>query len=255
VVFEAGLGAARTAWGLVQPAVAQQTRTLAYDRAGLGRSTTPAPGPRTIQRMADDLEDLLDHDGHAPYVLTGHSLGGPVLRCLVARRPDLAAALVLVDPVAEDCDFYYGRLYAAAVRGMYHLAGVLCAGGLLARLYSGGEYRILPPDLAAQARRENLSRATMRTSAAEMAALAQGLAVLRAGDPPPPGIPVTVISGGRCGPMEKRIRPTVVESHRRYAAALPQGRHLVAERSGHLIQLDQPDIIVTELQTLITSLR
>lgn len=76
VVFDSGLGDGLTVWGLVQPAVANETRACAYDRAGLGFSDA-APTPRTSAAMVDDLHRLLRAAAiDPPYVLVGHSLGG-----------------------------------------------------------------------------------------------------------------------------------------------------------------------------------
>ncbi|WFR63096.1 alpha/beta hydrolase [Paenibacillus amylolyticus] len=38
VVFESGMGASRSNWGLVAPAIAGYARAVVYDRAGAGRS-------------------------------------------------------------------------------------------------------------------------------------------------------------------------------------------------------------------------
>ena len=60
VVFENGLGEPLDTWKNVQPAVANLTTTISYDRGGLGQSD-PAPGtaPRTRQDLADELHRLL----------------------------------------------------------------------------------------------------------------------------------------------------------------------------------------------------
>jgi pimeloyl-ACP methyl ester carboxylesterase len=60
----------------VQSAVATFTRVFSYDRAGLGQSD-PAPTPRTVQAMVDDLHALLSAAAIAPpYLLVGHSMSG-----------------------------------------------------------------------------------------------------------------------------------------------------------------------------------
>ncbi|MGW0182360.1 alpha/beta fold hydrolase, partial [Nocardia sp. NPDC003345] len=79
VVFEAGAAATRSSWGLVQPGVGRFTRAVVYDRSGLGASPAD-PGGRDLDRMATDLVDVLDHFGDGPFVLVGHSAGGPLVR-------------------------------------------------------------------------------------------------------------------------------------------------------------------------------
>jgi pimeloyl-ACP methyl ester carboxylesterase len=63
---------------------------------------------------------------------------------------------------------------------------------------------------------------------------------------PPAHIPVVVISGAHQPSSE-------LAAHERLAAASPGGRHLVANRSGHWILLDEPDLIVDAVRTLIAS--
>ena len=84
--------------------VAAFTRVCAYDRPGTGpgRSTAVAQ-PTTAQDAADDLERLLTASGEVgPYVLAGHSYGGPVIRLFASTFPSQTAGLVLVDGLSED---------------------------------------------------------------------------------------------------------------------------------------------------------
>jgi pimeloyl-ACP methyl ester carboxylesterase len=102
VIFEAGIGDTSEVWKQVQPAIAQLTQTISYDRAGLGQSD-PAPKPRTCQDMVDDLSALLDR-AHisAPYILVGHSFGGMLVRLFAAQHPKDVTGMVLVDSIHED---------------------------------------------------------------------------------------------------------------------------------------------------------
>jgi hypothetical protein len=65
-------------WARIQPQLAQQTRVCGYDRAGMGWSD-PSPEPQDARQNAEALHLLLDKAGESgPYVLVGHSFGGPV---------------------------------------------------------------------------------------------------------------------------------------------------------------------------------
>src|SRR5688572_5314863 len=78
-----GMGCTRSSWGLVQPRIAERVRAVVYDRAGLGRSHLD-PAPRTLHRLAADFGALLDALGHGPFILVGHSWGGPIVRVAAA---------------------------------------------------------------------------------------------------------------------------------------------------------------------------
>ena len=108
VVFEAGMGASRNEWGAVVPAVAERTTTVAYDRSGLGRSPRD-PEPRPLARLVSDAVDLLEHLRDGPFVLVGHSWGGPIVRSVAAQAPDRVAGLVLVDQSDEGCELFFSK--------------------------------------------------------------------------------------------------------------------------------------------------
>jgi pimeloyl-ACP methyl ester carboxylesterase len=57
-------------------------------------------------------------------------------------------------------------------------------------------------------------------------------------------IPVTVISSGD-------LPPGQMEAHRRLAGASAAGRHLLAAKSSHWVQFDEPDLIVAAVRRLI----
>jgi len=111
VVLMAGGGDYSFDWGLVQPDVARFTRVCSYDRAGLAWSD-PGPTPRTMRQEAYELHTLLKAARvKAPYVLVGHSVGGLIARVYAEQYPHEVAGMVLVDPTHEDTTLMYqGKL-------------------------------------------------------------------------------------------------------------------------------------------------
>ena len=98
VILQAGAGADSTAWAHIQPTIAAKTTVCAYDRAGRGRSDEAAQ-PQDGNAIAHDLHDLLSTAGiPGPYVLVGHSSGGPYVRIFAAAYPADVAGMVLLDP-------------------------------------------------------------------------------------------------------------------------------------------------------------
>ena len=97
VVLESGLGGSSTLWSRVVGQVSGTTRVCAYDHAGQGWSES-ADSPRDGLALAADLRTLLDRAGEVgPYVLVGHSVGGPYAMTFAAEQPALVAGLVLLD--------------------------------------------------------------------------------------------------------------------------------------------------------------
>jgi len=102
VVVENGLGDFSFDWALVERRVSEFARICTYDRAGYAWSD-PGPKPRTFAQLNLELHDALSRLGERPpYVLVGHSFGGPVVRQYALTYPGEVAGMVLVDSVQED---------------------------------------------------------------------------------------------------------------------------------------------------------
>jgi pimeloyl-ACP methyl ester carboxylesterase len=70
-----------------------------YDRLGAGRSDPPSEARRGITDQVDDLVALLDTAGlQEPVVLAAHSAGSLPTLGLMSRAPERVAGVVLVDP-------------------------------------------------------------------------------------------------------------------------------------------------------------
>lgn len=249
VVLEAGMGTSRSSWGAVVPLVAERTTVVAYDRAGLGRSP-PDPGPRDLDRLAADLLDLLAALGEGPFVLVGHSWGGPIVRCAAAARPELVAGLVLVDPSDEGCDLFFS---AGSRRQQAMLPWVLPPLARLGVLRAAArrQARSLPEPWAGAMRAEDGTVAATRTLLAESRRWLDDLRRLRDEPPHLPDVPVVVISGATAGFLERGRRGPLVAAHRARAAASPRGRHVLAHRSSHLVPLTEPEVVAREVLAVV----
>jgi 3-oxoadipate enol-lactonase len=96
VFLHGGMADHRTSLPLIAP-LAMQYRVLAPDLRGSGRSRCGEP--LTFDRLADDVEALLDHTGAGRAVVGGVSSGSGVALRFALRRPGRTAGLVLVKPV------------------------------------------------------------------------------------------------------------------------------------------------------------
>lgn len=101
VVVENGLGDFSFDWILVQSRVARFTRICTYDRGGYAWSD-PGPKPRTFAQLNLELHDALAKLGeHGPFVLVGHSFGGPVMRNFARVYAADVVGMVFVDAAHE----------------------------------------------------------------------------------------------------------------------------------------------------------
>jgi pimeloyl-ACP methyl ester carboxylesterase len=105
VILEGGFEEFSFDWILVQAKVAAFTRVCSYDRAGYAWSDS-GPKPRTFGQMNLEVHDALAKLGErGPFVLVGHSFGGPVVRNFANAYPRDVAGIVFVDAVSEDQRF------------------------------------------------------------------------------------------------------------------------------------------------------
>ncbi len=139
VVLEAGLDTfGALGWMPVHDPLAAVTRTCAYSRAGMMWSDA-APGAFDSRRAAADLHAALAAAGErAPWVMVGHSLGGPYALAFTGRYPREVAGLVLVD--ASHPDQTRGARPPPLLRRARN-AAILAAAPVLARL---GVARLAP---------------------------------------------------------------------------------------------------------------
>lgn len=97
VVLFNGLGEISTSWAHITDQVRSTTRVCAYDRAGQAWSEDAA-APEDGVQAATDLRALLAAAGETgPFVLAGHSIGGPYALVYAAQFPEQVAGLVLLD--------------------------------------------------------------------------------------------------------------------------------------------------------------
>ncbi|MFJ3324195.1 alpha/beta fold hydrolase [Streptomyces griseus] len=240
VVFEGGLAAGRSSWAGAQAGLAEVAPTVVYDRSGLGRSpAAPAGVSRRLDALADDLGDLLDHlervGPGGPFLLVGHSWGGPLVRLAAAAQPARVAGLVLVDPTDESCDLLFRPSMRRTERIGQLVTVALARLGLLGRAYRSLT-AALPPDAAADMRAEGYTVAMTRTRGRELEDTAGDLRALLENPPGLAGLPVTVVSAGRVSPgMPQSVRDRATASHAYRARQSPHGRHVVLPEADHMV--------------------
>lgn len=102
VVLEAGGGMCSPDWQLVQNNVSNITRVCSWDRPGYGWSEI-SNYPRTSLETAKELHELLLKNGEKPpYLLVGHSYGGHTIRIFASLFPEEVYGLIYLDARPDD---------------------------------------------------------------------------------------------------------------------------------------------------------
>jgi pimeloyl-ACP methyl ester carboxylesterase len=158
VVLEAPAAGMSAAWGWVQPALEQTTRTCSYDRAGLGWSEA-GDRPYEPSTVPDHLHTLLDRAGErGPYVLVGHGLGAAFAKLYAARFGAEVRSLIVVDPPTADARGSETRMRLVRASPWLARAGVLRVTRLLSDTVVGMPEASAGPMMSFLNRPDHLTR-------------------------------------------------------------------------------------------------
>jgi pimeloyl-ACP methyl ester carboxylesterase len=255
VVIDSGIGDWSTSWVGIQTEVARTTRVCIYDRAGYGWSEV-GPQPRTSQQFVKELRILLNKaDVQGPYLLVGHSLGGLTVRLFAHEYPAEVSGLVLVDARNPGSVPLELSGITTPDRSLYGIESIL---PVLARI---GIIRLvvrpfgLIPHLMPEEERAKLaflSRPVFyQTLQDEIRAipesLAQASAVQTLGD-----LPVIVLSRA-LGNSAADKRWRVEQAGLLHLST--DSQQVIAEKSGHNIELDQPEVVIEAILKLMSKFR
>jgi len=261
VILEAGMGDYSLTWAYVQPEVAGFARVCAYDRAGFGWSE-PGPDPRTAAAEVEDLHRLLVNASvEGPYVLVGHSMGGMLARMYAHQYPDEVVGLVLVDSFHEERISRLPKLRQATLdmRGQFRMFTFLSSFGIMALAPRSIPNQGLPDDAYLQAQAVTATSGSLEMLLTELnlmeessnEALALHMTTLG-------NLPLIVLSSGHGEEIpslsdaeNQQIWQELQTEQSELAALSSASTQIIADQSGHYIQLDQPDLVIGAIRQVV----
>lgn len=228
-------------WDLVQPEIAKFTRVCTYDPAGTAWSD-PGPGPACSDRGAEIRRLLRLAEARQPLVLVGLSFGALVARWYASRFPEEVAGMVIVDhPFLENA-----APSARALSPDFDRPPALISQTPIV-IDSEEDVRALPPrarELHAWALALDPVRPDIETARAclsEITTPASGL-------PNALGLmPLVVVSTGN-------LNLDYTNFQKKLLALSQNSSQVIAGRSGHSVELDQPEAIVRAVRQLVALL-
>jgi pimeloyl-ACP methyl ester carboxylesterase len=219
-------------WAPQVEALAGTYQVIVPDLRGFGAARDQAVEDAGMDLLADDLLRLLDERGLDRVVLGGLSLGGYVALAFLRHHPDRVSGLVLLDTKATaDGDQARADRLKMAERV----------------LAEGNDFvpEVMLPKLLGETTREHRPEVVSRVAALireqtpqAIAGAQRGMAA-RADTTDVLGsikIPTLVITG-------EDDAVTGPEVGRDLAAGIPGARVLLVEEAGHLVNLEQPEIV------------
>lgn len=253
IIVDAGLGTISLEWKHIQKAVAKRNRICLYDRAGYGYSDS-GPLPRTSSYIVDELYNLLIQAGlKGPFILAGHSFGGYNMQLFASRYPDASAGVILVDSSHED---QYARFLAPPINVKTAPPNKKKLGIVSFRMPP------LHPNLPKEVRAAILTlmfKQPMRYAMAyEFYNYRQSAEEVKQGGNFP-DIPLLVLSRGKRVYPHNRKGDLMEDLWMQLQSELTHlshfSAHVVANKSGHFIHLDQPQLVIDSMALLVDVVR
>jgi len=273
VIFESGISATCLNWTHVRTEVSRFTRTIAYDRASLGWSDA-AKTPRLASHLVEELHRLMiAAEVASSFILVGHSFGGLIVQMYAANYPERVSGLVLLDPLSASewmnapesqlrmlrRGVLLSKRGAVLARlGLVRLSLTLLSRGgrripkAIAQATSGnesfisrlvGEVQKMPPEVWPIIQAHWCQPKSFTGMAAYLESLPassqQAAAVIL-----PSSLSVTIISAGNSTAAQLAERDQM-------AARSSHGRHIIAPTAGHWVHLDDPNLVIQEIQAML----
>ncbi len=234
VILESGANDPAAPWFAIERAVAPLTRVCSYDRANtVGGASDPAPIPRTVGDSVADLHALLQEANvPGPYVLVGHSIGGLIGRLYASTFPEEVAGLVLVDASHEE---QVSRLEA-----------------LVSPEQWAAYAEMLDQIINAEGIDFEASFAEVREARVTAPLRPMPLVVVSAGAEDDPSLIPTFYPPG--WPVEATAQ-LWQELQADMARLVPDGQHVIAERSGHYVHQSEPELVVEAIADVVEAVR
>ena len=268
VILEAGLTSGSFSWALVHDEIAAITRTCAYDRPGMDWSE-PINRVADAEEVSGRLYSLLAEAGiDGPKVLLGMSAGGVYVREYYKHHPEDIVGLVFVDSSHEQ---QKNRLPKMEGSGTFEIMMTACRLlqpiGLI-RVFGLLDQFVDQYELDESTRNSLLANMNQSHMCSSMHWESESFADEIQDEAPPTSLgdlPLVVLSQGeepKAFPefgvtLEQAIAQREVWNvlQQELVGLSSNGKRFVALESGHVIQFNQPQLVIEKVSELALRLR
>ncbi|MCG8325192.1 MAG: alpha/beta hydrolase [Thiotrichales bacterium] len=246
VILESGLGGFSLDWYEIQNNLSQSIRVCAYDRAGYGWSE-PGPSPRVTDQLVEELEELLIRaDIQPPYVLAGHSYGGFNVQYFAKLNPDKVVGMALIEGSHPDQANRIPDIpsHRERSRNSNHITTTFDVSTL----------KNYPPEIRHRAGMILTSMKSVLTQRREFLYFNQsGVQAGQGGSLP--DIPLLVMTRGKRvwpdNPYGDNLERIWMQMQREFLSLTADSWQIIATRSGHLIHLQEPELVIDSIRFLL----
>jgi pimeloyl-ACP methyl ester carboxylesterase len=218
-------------WDNIVPALTERTTVVTYDRAGYDKSEM-GKEPCTGLQSTSELKTMLDKlEVQGPYVVVGHSYGVKLAKLFAATYPDQTRGVVLIDGGHESWVDDFRAIMTDDERKRHD------------RIESGPGPSGLPsgPDCEFK---------VMKTTIEQVQSINIKLYV-----------PIIVMTAKdrALSPFHKslseetlvKFRQLVLDNPKKNLELSRKGEQIIVENSGHNIHIDQPQIVIDTILSLL----
>jgi pimeloyl-ACP methyl ester carboxylesterase len=270
VVFESGLDLAGSlSWSAVHDEIAKTTRACAYSRAGIMWSDSH-DAIQNGKSIAEDLHATLKNAGEqGPFILVGHSLGGPYIMTYTKYFGAEVVGLVFVDASHPDQEQRFKAMGTIPGLKMLQLKNKIGAAlnwtGLVRAVVTTNEkmpHWTVHNDQAMKAFASTSLGPMLKENDSLQQTLSEVGTFRQLGNRP-----LYVLTA--MAPMPKKalaqLKITAVQAKQRQeiwkemqdeqATWSSQSQHQLVPDAGHYIQFDRPDIVIAAVRSVIGKVR
>lgn len=234
-------------WALVQSGVAPRTKVCTYDVSGTAWSD---PGPDlSCQARAGEVHKLLTNAKiEGPYVLAGLSVGAMVARLYASLYPREVAGMVIVDHAFIDVGGDPPPVTSSpSLAGLDSPPALIHRTPIILTVEDTSDFSKLPESIQKLHRWAESLKPVLPTVETAQDCQAQ-LKRTRQVTQPLGNTPLVVVSTGNELPNYKKLQTGLL-------ALSSRSRQLMANRSFHSIEIDQPEVVVEAIRQVVDMVR
>jgi len=261
ILLENGLWGSYPDWLYTIEGLDDTTKICAYDRLGLGWSSSNHQ-PTRASDVAKNLKGLLEAAGkNEPTILVGFSAGGLYVREYLHQYPENIVGMLLIDSSHEQQAFrrldppkdLSLEIFCDAVAW----TGIARLLGLFDNYVEKSFSRVLHEDQLRSYNRTQFCSGLVMQSEGFVMDLMENRAPTDMGS-----LPLVVISAGK-SIREQIVNDDVADDfledydkvhpqlQKELALLSTNSTHLVAKNSGHAVQLESPDVVINALRNMV----
>ena len=224
IVFLNGGGSELKDFEIVQEAISKITKTISYDKLGLGKSEL-SDSPRTLENVSVELKELLEKEGvvDVPMIFVGHSMGGYVARYYLHRYPENLVGMILIDPGSEFLEEEFRKTQTQKE--------IMISDSTLA-----SQIKLIPKGFQMEVNAYPLHDSILKTFSIKT------------------DIPITLLESNKVDgddPIDKKLIEIQKKLYRDFQQKVPQMELISTEKSGHFIQIEEPELVIDAIKKMI----